>query len=90
MDRKFMDLAIIRAKRAAEDGEVDVIRPEPPVHIFNIHAPYAVRVLFERAQLGDPAGVLQNMGETDVGRAVEQDFFSRRGEGNDLRRCFSP
>ena len=66
--------------RAAKDRKMDMVRPKPSVHILIVHAPYTVCILFQRAELGDSAGILQYMGKADVGWAVEEHLFSRSGK----------
>ena len=58
--------------RGAENGEMDVVFPDFPIHILVIHPPNAVFILLQIAQNDLPAVVLQRSGETDIGRGVQE------------------
>ena len=67
----------------AEDGQVDLVLPELPVHVLVVHAPDAVLVPDEIAVHRRAAGVLQHMGEAHIGGGVEQDLVAGGGEHAD-------
>ena len=67
----------------AENGQMDPVLPELPVHVLVVHAPDALGVPDEIAVDRFAAGALQHMGEADVGGRVEQDLLSGRGEHAD-------
>ena len=64
-----------------EDGQVDVILLELPVHVLIVHAPYALPVPLQRGVDGNTARVLEGVGEAHICGRVDKNLLAGSGEG---------
>ena len=72
----------------AEDGHVDTVFLQLPVHVLIVHAPDACLVPLQWGVHRHPAGVLKGVGKAHIGGGVDKDLLPRRGEG--LQRGADP
>ena len=72
----------------AEDGDMDAVFFQLPVHVLIVHTPDACLVPLQRGVHRHPAGILKGVGEAHIGGGVDKNLLSRRGEG--LQRGADP
>ena len=66
--------------RVAEDRGVDMVLPDLLFHILVIQAPDAVRIALQGVQDDPVAVVFQRMGETNIGRALQENRITAGAE----------